>query len=60
MFSIQSTTVSQCPAKVFSESKLLNAPDCLLIIPDDDDKEMAEDNKDDEKDNDGNNIGKLL
>ena len=26
MFSIQSTTVSQCPAKVFSESKILNAP----------------------------------
>ena len=26
MFSIQSTTVSQCPAKVFIESKILNAP----------------------------------
>ena len=26
MFSIQSTTVSQCPAKVFSESKILIAP----------------------------------
>ena len=26
MFSLQSTTVSQFPAKVFSESKILNAP----------------------------------
>ena len=26
MFSIQSTTVPQCPAKVFSESKIPNAP----------------------------------